>query len=390
MDPYELRMILFEHNRNKVKLISYFMLPLLGFILCTNIYAYTKWDNDLNNGLWIYVFPYVFLIIIFLSAAILCKTPLEKLQGKRRQIGPILIKFIIFFMLFFGAIITFYDQIHYFHQMVYPFILLICLSFIVLPRKEMQLIIFTNTGFLIAITLIFRDLDKFYLMHILFLLVLSAIGLTISSANYNSFRASIITQIEMKKEMELSRQLAQELQQAISHLEQLAIVDPLTNIPNRLAYTRYISSLENLTKQAPIRLTTMIIDIDNFKQFNDYYGHIKGDVILKKFGNILREVGQGFDVFIARWGGEEFVALLVNETDEQVETFCKNLMGNVQALNIPHEKSPVSNQVTISIGAWTQWAHNQTDIDIAMSMADTMLYEVKSNGRNHYKIKSQM
>lgn len=389
MDPYELRLKIFEHNRNNLKLISIFSLLLLIIIIAFNVFVYTKRGIHPNIHLLLYIIPYILLIILSISSIYFCKIPLEKYMGKHLQMGQLQIRIYTYLMLFFSACITFVNQFNVINQMIYPIILILCLALIILSRKDIFLIILMNAGLYVGLKIVSRELDKFYAQHTIFIIMLTFVGIVISSANYKSFKSFFNTQLEMTKEKEHIYKFAMELQKANGQLEQLATLDPLTNLPNRLAYTRYIEHLYPLTKQKSIRLTTLMIDIDSFKQFNDHYGHIKGDVILKKIAYILQEVGRGYEVFIARWGGEEFVALLANATDDQVENLCQQICKEIRDCNIPHEYSPVSNQITISIGAWSQWVNDETDIDIAMSMADTVLYEVKNSGRNHYIIKTQ-
>lgn len=389
MDPYELRLKIFEHNRNNLKLISIFLLLLLIIILTINVFMYTKRGIQFDIHLLLYMIPYIFLFAMSVSSIYFSKIPLEKYKGNNLQVGQVQIRIITFLILFFSACITYVNHDNVLNQMIYPIILILCLALIILSSKDIFFIIIVNSGFFIGLKIFSNNIDQYDVQHTIFVIMLTFVGVFISSANYKSFKSFFIKQFEMKQEKEHIFKFVMELQKTNGQLEQLATLDPLTNLPNRLAYTRYIEHLYPLIRQRSIRLTTLMIDIDSFKQFNDHYGHIKGDSILKKIAYILQEVGRSNEVFIARWGGEEFVALLANATDEQVENLCQQVSKEIRDCHIPHEYSPVSNQITISIGAWSQWVHNETDIDIAMSMADTVLYEVKNNGRNHYMIKSQ-
>ncbi len=131
-----------------------------------------------------------------------------------------------------------------------------------------------------------------------------------------------------------------------------------------------------------------MIDIDHFKLYNDNYGHLQGDQCLKLISKRMSEALLRPADFLARFGGEEFAAVLPETDTQGAVHIAKKLNDSVQNLAIPHEFSPVSTSVTVSIGVATilPKKDDDTDIDTLINMADQALYHAKSTGRNRYHV----
>ena len=173
-----------------------------------------------------------------------------------------------------------------------------------------------------------------------------------------------------------------QLKAANMKLEKLSLTDPLTRVANR----RYFGKTLELEWRRGLRgkysLSIIMIDIDYFKLFNDNYGHVKGDECLKRVATVLKKAAQRSGDFIARYGGEEFVVILPN-TDLKGACFLAELMrSNVEKQMIPHEKSTVSEYVTISLGVSTIIPGQEYSYDFLLKHADKALYRAKQKGRN--------
>ncbi|TAL43495.1 MAG: sensor domain-containing diguanylate cyclase [Methylovulum sp.] len=167
-----------------------------------------------------------------------------------------------------------------------------------------------------------------------------------------------------------------------SHSETLrreVSTDSLTGIYNRRFFDEhYEIAFHNAVRQKQ-SLSVFMIDIDYFKDYNDYYGHLSGDKVIKTVAQTLKStLSRGSDV-IARFGGEEFVLVLLDLTAEQAEKYAEKLKDAVFNLAIPHRNSPLFKQVTISIGLCTGIPSVEYDI---LSKADVALYRAKQEGRN--------
>ena len=166
-------------------------------------------------------------------------------------------------------------------------------------------------------------------------------------------------------------------------LEQLASLDGLTNIPNRRKLDEMIVQEFKRARRYQYPLSVILMDVDQFKQYNDNYGHAIGDTCLKKVVKALQKcLNRPYD-FIARYGGEEFVVILSDADSKGAETVGLAMKQAVEDLNIIHEFSPVSDHVTISLGAATIYPKTECESPMEIVMAaDKMMYKAKEMGRN--------
>lgn len=165
-------------------------------------------------------------------------------------------------------------------------------------------------------------------------------------------------------------------------LEQLAMIDGLTEIPNRRRFDEFYKNdcARALRREEQIGL--LMIDIDYFKGYNDGYGHGAGDICLKKVAHRLQKQLVREGDFIARYGGEEFVVILPEVDAAGAKQVAHKLLESVQNLLIPHAYSKVAKHITISIGCVTARITQKEDCTNLLLQADEMLYKAKENGRN--------
>lgn len=162
-------------------------------------------------------------------------------------------------------------------------------------------------------------------------------------------------------------------------LKREAITDSLTGIYNRRFFDEHYKIASHNAARQKYGLSIFMIDIDFFKDYNDYYGHLSGDKVIRTIAQTLKsQLFRASDV-IARFGGEEFVLILPNLVAEQAEKYAEKLRETVFNLAIPHKNSPLSNQVTISIGLCTGVPSVEYDV---LGKADAALYLAKQEGRN--------
>ena len=166
-----------------------------------------------------------------------------------------------------------------------------------------------------------------------------------------------------------------ELAKANDELRLLARQDTLTRLPNRFAANERLRSEFVLMKRSHNVYAVLMMDIDFFKQVNDTHGHAVGDQVLQWVANILRATLRESD-FIARFGGEEFLALLPSTTLKAACQVAEKLRQAVEAA-----PDPVAGRITLSIGIALA-SPEQVDEDDAVRLADHWLYEAKKAGRN--------
>ncbi len=167
----------------------------------------------------------------------------------------------------------------------------------------------------------------------------------------------------------------------IKKLNRKNFTDALTLVYNR----KYMDFLIEKPLKKPINAAIVMIDIDHFKNYNDYYGHPAGDIVIKKTADILKKSLRKDDIVI-RYGGEEFLLILKNADSEIFKDIYKRIAKNLKDENIPHEKSPVSDRVTISVGVCFKHFEKTLNLKESIKEADKALYISKENGRNRFTI----
>ncbi|HSJ76757.1 MAG TPA: diguanylate cyclase, partial [Gemmatimonadales bacterium] len=178
---------------------------------------------------------------------------------------------------------------------------------------------------------------------------------------------------------------AYDLENAVLGQEQmrhLAETDPLTNCFNRRALMDKLEQEMDRAARYATMLTGMMVDIDNFKQINDTYGHLVGDRVLKQLANLLKREQRSVDI-VARYGGEEFVVLLPETTNTESRNFAERILRRVATHDFGEPGRPV--RVTISIGIASFPDERVSDGESLLRLADTHLYRAKSDGRNRFR-----
>ncbi|MCL2088803.1 MAG: GGDEF domain-containing protein [Oscillospiraceae bacterium] len=183
------------------------------------------------------------------------------------------------------------------------------------------------------------------------------------------------------------RYIVGEIFRSQKELEQKAdevYYDALTGIHNRRYLYEELDRLIKFLSRSDGMLSLMIVDIDFFKQYNDTYGHVKGDKCLKIVAETLAADTTRSGDFVARYGGDEFVVVLPNTDKNGMYTVAEKIITSISDLKIPHQSSEVAEHVTVSIGSITGKARHTRRSDDYMKKADEMLYTSKQNGRNQY------
>ncbi|MDR6605816.1 diguanylate cyclase [Pseudomonas synxantha] len=174
--------------------------------------------------------------------------------------------------------------------------------------------------------------------------------------------------------------MEQEAQGYREHLEeqrQKALVDPLTGLPNRAAWSERLDHEVKQWQQHGNSLLLAMLDLDHFKRINDNYGHLAGDKVLKIIASVLRKRLRGTD-FIARFGGEEFVLLMPSTVPAAGLKLLESLRASIEACPFHFKGEPVTITVSIGMTAFRPGEHG----DQVLKRADQALYRAKNAGRN--------
>ncbi|MBD0336603.1 MAG: diguanylate cyclase [Cyanobacteria bacterium Co-bin13] len=186
------------------------------------------------------------------------------------------------------------------------------------------------------------------------------------------------------RNMTLRKQAELALKAANLKLETLAHLDSLTGVANRRRFDEhFIGEWLRLTRtRQPLSL--ILLDVDYFKLYNDYYGHQQGDDCLVRLAQALKLLVHRSSDLVARYGGEEFAIVLPGTGGKGAIAVAQRIQAAIQALAMPHCQSQVKNTVTVSMGIGSTIPDTATAPKILIQQADMALYQAKQQGRNQY------
>ncbi|MBC8418013.1 MAG: diguanylate cyclase [Desulfobacterales bacterium] len=203
-------------------------------------------------------------------------------------------------------------------------------------------------------------------------------GFDLGAVDYitKPFQAAIVmarvkTQLKMKWQADMLRKMAS--------------IDGLTEIPNRQKFEEVFDREWRRAVRKKTPLSVLLMDIDFFKQYNDAYGHGRGDKCLKAVAQALAGTIRSPGDFVARYGGEEFIAVLPDTDISGAMTIAETIRSNVELLKISHAQPVPLDYVTISIGlssVFPSGGFSDAALVSVLAAADEMLYKAKAAGRN--------
>jgi diguanylate cyclase len=197
-----------------------------------------------------------------------------------------------------------------------------------------------------------------------------------------------------EREQEVAARL-QSLAERVAHMEQeasgfrehleeqrqKALIDPLTGLPNRAAWSERLEQEVGQWQQQGNSLMLAMLDLDHFKRINDNYGHLAGDKVLKIIATVLRKRLRGTD-FIARFGGEEFVLLLPSTVPAAGMKLLEHLRASIEACPFHFKGERVTITISMGLTGFKPGEHS----DLVLKRADQALYRAKNAGRNRVEL----
>jgi diguanylate cyclase (GGDEF)-like protein/PAS domain S-box-containing protein len=174
----------------------------------------------------------------------------------------------------------------------------------------------------------------------------------------------------------------QELVRLQKELEELSFQDGLTGIANRRMFDSIMEVEWENARRNRQPLSLILLDIDYFKQYNDSYGHLQGDEVLKRVAETLGTAATRAKDFVGRFGGEEFVLVLPETDAPSAQNVAERCRGKIFKLQIPHEASGTGQVLTVSLGVGTLIPTAEDDPKAFIESVDRLLYKAKQAGRN--------
>ena len=199
-------------------------------------------------------------------------------------------------------------------------------------------------------------------------------GLSLGAADYiiKPFR-TVTVQLRVRNQIQILNY--------VRTIEQLSMTDQLTNLPNRRNFDERLRMEWHRAIRDKTPVSILMIDLDNFKYYNDIYGHQQGDVALQTLAKVFTsELKRSID-FVARWGGEEFVVLLTNTDGSKAFSIAERLRISTENAQVLLADGKVT-RITISIGVNALVPSTANTIEDFIHNADEALYSAKNSGRN--------
>jgi diguanylate cyclase (GGDEF)-like protein len=205
---------------------------------------------------------------------------------------------------------------------------------------------------------------------------------TVKIARDNLEELVAIRTQELAEEIEERKKAEEKLKAANQQLEHLAKIDGLTQIANRRSFDAHLQQEWRRMNREQLYLSIILIDVDCFKQYNDYYGHQTGDDCLKQVAIALKNTIKRTGDLVARYGGEEFAIILPNTDAKYALYLAEQMRLSVAQLSLSHASSIVSSSVTISLGIASLIPSKNISPERIIELADRALYRAKQQGRD--------
>ena len=307
------------------------------------------------------------LYIIILSLCLIFKKTLVLKPKKINNFTFIL----SFFICLWGELITLMS----YTEITLYVVTILTISFVITltPKKNFSLFLSINFIF-IALFFLF---NKYNFIHknILFnSSLIMIVSMIISYVNYLNRKREFI-QLATIKEQNRNLQL-------------MVMKDSLTELYNRRCFDKTIKTLLHVCVLKKAKLSVLMLDIDDFKAYNDSFGHQAGDSCLVEVSKIIKNAAVANSGLAFRYGGEEFTMLFTNLNKEEVMLKAESVRKEVESLNFPCRSDKCT--ITISTGIFHVLPNENTNFDHCIKVADTLLYKVKELGKNNILIEEEL
>ncbi|HEV2474425.1 MAG TPA: diguanylate cyclase, partial [Chthonomonadales bacterium] len=187
--------------------------------------------------------------------------------------------------------------------------------------------------------------------------------------------------LNMLRDISARKAAENELKDAYRALEALAITDALTHLANRRHFDQYLTAEWRRAMRDRASISLLMLDVDRFKTYNDTYGHLRGDSLLKQVAEAAQDVVTRTGDLVARFGGEEFAIILPNTGNDGAVLVAERVCEAVRQRKLPHNASPFG-YLTVSIGCATMVPQRGQHAATLIQMVDDALYSAKNSGRN--------
>jgi len=372
-------------NMRRGKLLAMVVIGVELIYLCVDIAASIL---EINNAFAYYAYMALYLLMIGWNLTYLF---LLRCYGRKkfsvRVMNACTVLYLTLVMVW-GSAVSLLDQRMYGQLMSFMVNMMVCSIIYLLDAKKMSIPYLTSTLVLVIGLPFFQSSGDMLVGHYVNLFVFLIVAWTASRIVYRNYCDNYVIQELMKQsqsrleaEIEKNRMINKKLATANAQLKKLALVDELTGLPNRRSFRKFIDRMFERCDSG-VEVSAIMIDIDNFKQYNDAYGHEMGDLALTAVAEQINAMVERPDQIAVRWGGEEFIYTVFHQSREDVFSMANDLRLKISDLKIPTKHSSISPYITISLGLCYATISSAKRINRVINTADQALYQAKSEGRN--------
>ncbi|NCA67426.1 MAG: diguanylate cyclase [Clostridia bacterium] len=288
-----------------------------------------------------------------------------------------------------GSVISLMDQRMYAQLITFMINMAVSLIIYLLNTKKMLIPFLISTAVLAIGLPFFQPSSDILIGHYVNLSVFIVVFWIASRIVYHNYCDNYVikklmdqSELRLKNEMEEKKFINEKLAEANEQLKKMALMDELTGLPNRRSYGEFIETMFLNNNNSSLTASVIMMDIDFFKQYNDTYGHDKGDLALVDIAGQIYSMVEDPEQIAVRWGGEEFIYMAFNKSQDYIYKLADSLRIKIMELKIPNPGSSVYPFITISMGVCTGHAASREDINTLIKYADKLLYQAKDGGRN--------
>ncbi|GHV84279.1 GGDEF domain-containing protein [Spirochaetia bacterium] len=347
-----------KHNASSLILLS-----LASAVLVVLLSLYPHENNTFR---YFYYVAAALEFLVFLYVGLLAKI---------NKCTPLKINFC--FWVFIITLAVFSAFVYAFGQSIYAVrFLIFFLTFQIIYVFSTQVMLLMDLALIVAFLFInsySEDLTGFHIITKGAFDVLNILFASIIATMFNWYISHVLI-----KDMLTSRSLVKERNLFLED----SIHDQLTGLNNRRSFDQSINFYTSVCRHVHQTVCVVMMDVDYFKFYNDFYGHPKGDIVLQSIGEVLKKIGKEENLYTARVGGEEFIIIWTENRIAEAERVVLKIRQMIIALNIPHEKSLVASYITASFGLYVMRGGSEDSSQELYDSADTALYEAKGAGRD--------
>ncbi|MEQ8154597.1 MAG: GGDEF domain-containing protein [Clostridiaceae bacterium] len=370
-----------KSNVARMSTFSRLLIAIESILVVADIVSNT---NNVNRSFDFVSYLIMYLLMIFTNIYILLLTKKIRNVENYSQVKKIEILAIVYitFIMLWGSVVTLMDQRLYGKLTVYMVNVIMCSVTYYFDYKKMSIPYCFSFLVLVIGLPFFQKSSDVLIGHYINIVIFMGIAWTASRILYSNYCENIKSNILLSKEIEENILMNRKLQELNFKLEKLSLLDELTQISNRRGVNKYLDFIYDYAIKKKSLTSVAMIDIDNFKKYNDNYGHTIGDEVIRKVAKEIRsKVRESVD-FAARYGGEEFLYIAMETSQEEMHSIAEGIRKKIEDLKIEHRYSYVKEYITVSIGISTVKVTAREDIELAIVQADEALYKAKNNGRN--------